>query len=81
MWARSFFPGPIVIFLLRSRNIIDMQKRMQKCETYVKRPEVKPPIKRVSSRNKSSRYYSRDYPVDLSIVVHLQGFPTFGFKK
>jgi hypothetical protein len=34
------FPGSIaVIFLLRSRNIIDMQKRMQKCETYVKRPK------------------------------------------
>ena len=46
-----------------------MQKRMQKCETYVKRPKVKHPIKRVSSRNIFSGYYNRDYPVDLSIVV------------
>ena len=75
------FPGPIVIFLLRSRNIIDMQKRMQKCETYVKRPKSEPPIKWVSSRNISSGYYNRDYPVDLSIVVRLRGFPTFRFKK
>ena len=75
------FPGPIAIFLLRSRNIIDMQIRMQKCETYVKRPKSEPPIKWVSSRNISSGYYNRDYPVDLSIVVRLRGFPTFRFKK
>ena len=45
-----------------------MQIRMQKCETYVKRPKSEPPIKWVSSRNISSGYYNRDYPVDLSIV-------------
>ena len=56
-----------------------MQKRMPKCKTYVKRPKVKPPIKRVPSRNISSGYYNRDYPVDLSIVVHLQSFPTLRF--
>ena len=58
-----------------------MQIRMQKCETYVKRPKSEPPIKWVSSRNISSGYYNRDYPVDLSIVVRLRGFPTFRFKK
>jgi hypothetical protein len=60
-----------------------MQKRMQKCETYVKRGKSKTPIKWVPSRNISSGYYNRDYRVDLrlSIVVRLRDFLLSGLKK
>ena len=46
------FPGPIVIFLLRERNNIDMQNargknshREKNSHSYAKRRKVKPPIK------------------------------------